>query len=220
MTNCAIIVFVKFPIAGKVKTRIGNDIGFETAAELYTVFVEDMLDNLNNAGINPIIAYDPHQAEDDYCAWLGARRYMPQQGEDLGERMLNALRATFRLGFKTAILTGSDLPDLDPVVVHQAIQSIQKSPACIGPAKDGGYYLIGFQKGTLTDSVFKDMEWSTDAVFDETISRLKKRKIEPVILREHQDMDTLADLKRLTANPANVLLCPKSMALLNTFMQS
>ena len=217
--SCAVIFFVKFPLAGKVKTRIGKDIGFESAAKLYTVFVEDMLHNLDSIGLNPIIAFDPFQPEERYREWLGERSYIPQHGEDLGKRMFNALQTCFKLGFNTAILTGSDLPDLAPEIVLQAIQSLQKNPACIGPANDGGYYLIGFQKEFLTDSIFKEMKWSTENVLAETTLRLGKMKIDPNFLPEHQDMDTVADLKKLIANPANTKLCPKSIALLNKILQ-
>ncbi|WP_419784040.1 TIGR04282 family arsenosugar biosynthesis glycosyltransferase [Maridesulfovibrio sp.] len=218
--SCAVIIFVKFPVAGKVKTRIGQDLGFETAAELYTAFVEDMLHNLESIGISPIIAFDPFQPEEKYRDWLGDRHYIPQHGENLGARMFNALQKVFKGGSNTAILTGSDLPDLDPEIVQQAMLNIKKAPACIGPASDGGYYLIGFQKDYLTKSIFENMEWSTERVFGETISRLKKINIKPAILSEHQDMDTIADLKRLAASPSNAHRCPKSKALLSTILQS
>lgn len=217
--SCAVIIFVKFPVAGKVKTRIGRDLGFEAAAELYTAFVEDMLHNMESIGISPIIAFDPFQSEETYRDWLGNRNYIPQHGTNLGERMFNALEKVFNAGSDTAILTGSDLPDLAPDIVQKATQSIQKSPACIGPASDGGYYLIGFQKDYLTESIFENMEWSTERVFIETISRFEKLKIKPAILPEHQDMDTIADVKRLIATPANAVRCPRSMALSKIILQ-
>ncbi|NDV21512.1 TIGR04282 family arsenosugar biosynthesis glycosyltransferase [Desulfovibrio sp. JC022] len=210
--KCAVVVFVKYSQPGKVKTRLGKDIGYEAAAELYTAFVEDMLGNMNSAGLDPIITYDPFQPKEKYREWLGQRIYIPQQGNDLGERMHNALLAAFEQGFDSCILTGSDLPDLDPDCILQARQSLKKAPVCIGPASDGGYYLIGFQKKYLTDSIFKNMEWSTEKVFPETISRLKKQGITPAILPEHQDMDTVEDLKNLLSNPKALKLCPKSLA--------
>ncbi|NDV25093.1 TIGR04282 family arsenosugar biosynthesis glycosyltransferase [Desulfovibrio sp. JC010] len=216
--KCALIVFVKFPEPGKVKTRLGKDIGYEKAAELYTAFVEDMLDNLDQAGLYPVIAYDPFQPLDKYQEWLGDRTYISQQGADLGQRMFNALQSAFNLNFDSCILTGSDLPDLDPQLILQARQSIQKSPACIGPANDGGYYLVGFQKESLTDSIFKNMEWSTKRVFGTTISRLEKLEIQPAILPEHQDMDTMEDLERLHNNPRTQTLCPKSFTILRTIL--
>ncbi|TIH15326.1 glycosyltransferase [Marinifilum sp. JC120] len=214
--KCAVIVFVKYPEPGKVKTRLGKEIGYETAAKLYTAFVEDMLRNMDCADLNPIITYDPFQAEEHYRKWLGEHTYIPQHGTDLGERMLNALRSAFELKFDSSILTGSDLPDLDPEFILQAMQALKKAPACIGPASDGGYYLIGFQKEYLTDSIFRNMEWSTERVFPETISRLEKREITPEIIPEHQDMDTVEDLKRLLSNPAAQALCPKSLKILKT----
>ncbi|WP_421901042.1 TIGR04282 family arsenosugar biosynthesis glycosyltransferase [Maridesulfovibrio sp.] len=214
--KCAIIVFVKYPETGKVKTRLGKDIGYEIAAKLYTAFVEDMLSNLDESGLTPIIAFDPFQPVEKYKEWLGERTYIPQQGEDLGQRMYNALQTAFDLNFDTSILTGSDLPDLDPERILKARQTLQKAPACIGPANDGGYYLIGFQKDFLTDSIFKNMEWSTDRVFSETLLRLEKMDINPSTLQEHQDMDTMEDLKRLLNNRKAQKLCFKSLAVLET----
>lgn len=214
--KCAVIIFVKYPKPGRVKTRIGKDLGTKTATKLYTSFVEDMLCSMNNAGIEPIIAFDPFQPEKKYHEWLGDRTYISQNGKDLGERMLNALQAGFNLKFDCCVITGSDLPDLDPQIILQAEQSLKKAPVCIGPANDGGYYLIGFQKNYLTNSIFKNMEWSTKKVFPETISRLKKQKITPVILPKHQDMDTVEDLKQLIKNPKAQNLCPISLQKLNT----
>ncbi|ACS79134.1 TIGR04282 family arsenosugar biosynthesis glycosyltransferase [Maridesulfovibrio salexigens] len=210
--KCAVIVFVKFPEAGKVKTRLGKDIGYDTAALLYTAFVEDMLHNLGESGLMPIIAFDSFQPEGRYKEWLGNRTFIPQQGNDLGKRMHNALMDGFNLGFDSCILTGSDLPDLDPEILQQAGQALKKAPACIGPASDGGYYLIGFQKEFLTDAVFEDMEWSTESVFNETIYRFEKIGINPAILNEHHDIDTVKDLKKILSNPKSHQLCPKSLA--------
>ncbi|WP_319780580.1 TIGR04282 family arsenosugar biosynthesis glycosyltransferase [Maridesulfovibrio sp.] len=218
--KCAVIIFIKFPEPGRVKTRIGRNIGNAAAAELYTAFVEDMLVNLDKAGLEPIITYDPFQPPEKYKNWLGNRTYIPQQGNDLGERMHNALLAGFRLGYDSCLLTGSDLPDLKPESILQALKAIQKAPVCIGPAKDGGYYLIGFQKKYLTDSIFTSMQWSTENVFQETISRLEKFNIDPAILPEHQDMDTVQDLKRLSKKPNAQNLCPKSLAVLKTIFET
>ncbi|WP_320172713.1 TIGR04282 family arsenosugar biosynthesis glycosyltransferase [Maridesulfovibrio sp.] len=217
--KCAVIVFVKFPEAGKVKTRLGKDIGYEAAAKLYSAFVGDILHNLDESGFTPIIAFDSFQPEDKYKEWLGNRTFIQQQGNDLGERMHKALQEGFNLGFDVCILTGSDLPDLDPEFVHQAEQALKKAPACIGPASDGGYYLIGFQKEFLTDYIFNDMEWSTESVFNETISRLEKLSLNPAILPKHQDMDTVEDLKRLRWNPSSQAICPRTSELLKTILK-
>lgn len=218
--KCAVIIFVKFPEPGKVKTRLGKDLGYETAAKLYTTFVEDMLFNLDQSGLKLIISYDPFQPTEKYQEWLGDRTYFAQHGEDLGQRMYNALQAAFDLDYDACILTGSDLPDLEPELIHQAQKELEKAPACIGPAIDGGYYLIGFQKKYLTDSIFINMEWSTDRVLPETLSRLENININPAILAEHQDMDTMEDLERLRKNSKAKNICPKSLAILKMIIRT
>ncbi len=213
MSN-VVITFVKYPEAGMVKTRLGEKLGYDAAAKLYSAFVRDMLHNFAAKGIAPLIAYDPFRTEAEYRKWLGEHNYLPQQGSDLGERMYNALRSAFVRGFDSCVLTGSDLPDLDPEYLLQAAHYLKETPACIGTASDGGYYLIGFQKKSLTDSIFKNMEWSTKKVFASTISRLKRKGITPKLLPEHQDIDTIADLTLLHENPAIPKLCPETAAVL------
>lgn len=212
-----LLFFIKYPTPGKVKTRLGKSIGHDKATSFYKAFVEDVLDSFEQAGFNTIIFYDTSQPIDMYTNWLGDRQYQPQQGNDLGERMRLAFEVAFKLGHTKCILTGSDLPGLDPQIINNAFESLKIAPSCIGPANDGGYYLIGFQKKNFAKSIFENMKWSTDSVFTMTQSRLKIAGHAPIILPSFSDIDTKEDLIRLARNKDRKKLSPRTTKLLTTF---
>jgi len=108
--------------------------------------------------------------------------------------MEHALRQAFVQGFSRAVLIGSDIPDLTVELMDEAFSSLRTNDAVIGPAFDGGYYLIGFNRDTLLSEVFEGMEWSTDTVFAETLARLKASGLKAHQLPQQRDIDTLADL--------------------------
>ncbi|WP_291326600.1 TIGR04282 family arsenosugar biosynthesis glycosyltransferase [Desulfovibrio sp. UCD-KL4C] len=196
----ALLIFVKLPIAGMVKTRLAKDIGSKQAALFYAAFVEDLLARVDKSEIETLIFYDPEEPASAYNNWIGNRRLIPQRGKDLGKRMLNAFKDAFTLGYKKCVLTGSDLPDLPTSTIKKGLSSLDKYPACLGPAKDGGYYLIGFQAKTLTDIPLTNIRWSTPHVFEETVQKFESLKLKPYILPEHADVDTLEDLMALLQN--------------------
>ena len=102
---------------------------------------------------------------------------MPQTGDDLGERMEQAFVRVFSEGFREAILIGSDIPGLSSGTVQEAFASLAGHDAVIGPANDGGYYLIGFTRRAFYPEIFHSMPWSTPAVFRETLGRLRRHPV-------------------------------------------
>ncbi len=193
-----VLLFIKVPIKGHVKSRIAADLGEETALDLYTSFVLDIIDTLEDTGYPLRIFFYPHDGADALTPLLGRHRSpMPQEGKDLGERMENAFRQIFSEGYSRAILIGSDIPDLSPAVIRDALESLKTNDAVIGPAADGGYYLIGFQKGSLFSQIFHNREWSTKHVFHETVALLQNTSLRIHVASEWNDVDTVADLKAL-----------------------
>lgn len=198
--NNTLIFVVKYPVAGNVKTRLGQEIGLGNAVLLYRSFVEDLLAGLDEMELDVMIFYDPSSPIEKYSEWLGSRKYFPQQGKDIGERMLNCFENAFDAGYERSIIIGSDLPGLDMQEIDKGFIALQDNPACLGPAEDGGYYLIGFRKDRLVKSVFEGMKWSTDTVFEETVRRMNDQNIRPHILSPFSDVDTLDDLINLMAD--------------------
>lgn len=196
-TQC-ILLFVKSPADVKVKSRLAAAVGDEAARELYTHFVLDMAGTLKAAPCSSRICYHPPGAGKAVSAWLGnGFTSMPQQGEDLGKRMENAFYQIFSEGFSSAIIIGSDIPDLPAAVLHEALGSLKTSDAVIGTAVDGGYYLIGFRKDTFLPEVFRGRTWSTNTVLPETMGLFKRSAYRVHRLPEWRDVDTLEDLSAL-----------------------
>jgi len=193
-----ILLFIKAPVKGQVKSRLAAVIGDEAAIYLYKNFILDIIDTVKKTGYPFRICYYPPHAGAEVSSWLaGQYRIMPQQGSDLGERMENAFIRCFSEGFERAVLIGSDLPDLAPAVLQEAMASLGEHDVVIGPASDGGYYLIGFHDDTLVPQVFQGIPWSTETVFQETMAILRNSALSIGQAPEWNDVDTVEDLKAL-----------------------
>jgi len=193
--------FVKYPEPGEVKTRLAEDTTPEDAAEFYRVFVEEKLAELKDVPDSKLmIFYAPETAGRQMADWLGTdQRFIAQKGVDLGRRMENAFREVFFMGHERAVLVGSDIPGLTPGGVSTAFASLESGKACIGPAEDGGYYLIGFHRHAFAPQIFQDMEWSTDEVCQRTISRFANMDVDFTELDRLDDMDTFEDVETMVA---------------------
>ena len=200
MGNC-IIFFVKYPEPGAVKTRLAEESTPEGAAEFYKVFVEDKLAELKDTTGGELIAfYTPETQKNGMSEWLGTDyRFIAQKGAELGRRMENAFREVFFMGFERVVLVGSDIPGLTPDVITMALDSLEPGKACIGPAEDGGYYLIGFHRKTFAPKIFQNMEWSESDVCQRTFNRFADMDIEFTELDRLDDMDTFEDVETMVA---------------------
>lgn len=193
-----ILLFAKAPVKGQVKSRLAASLGEESALDLYRCFVLDLLAAIDAGGQDVVIEYDPPEGRDDMARWLGSgRRYQAQQGADLGARMENAFRSAFSSGASRAILIGSDLPDLPAKMLTEAFDELECHDAVVGPALDGGYYLIGFRREGFRPEVFRNIPWSTSAVFAETLQVLQRTAAHVHLLPQWQDVDTIEDLRSL-----------------------
>lgn len=213
MKDC-ILFFVKYPVPGEVKTRLAEDSSPELAAEFYATFVEEKFEELKEeCGAKVIVCHAPEGAGQAMRDWLGAGvRYFGQKGTDLGRRMENAFREAFLLGYDRAVLAGSDVPGLSPAILTEAIESLTEDTACLGPADDGGYYLVGFHRRGFKPEVLRDMEWSTRDVFERTASRLGKAGMNCHVLPPLEDMDTVEDVETLVALGSAGPLGPRTLA--------
>jgi rSAM/selenodomain-associated transferase 1 len=192
------IIFAKDPADANIKTRLGAQIGPAAAAELYKCFLLDALDTLNKLAMPFEIAFHPPQSELRVKSILGnSYHYMPQQGDDVGQRMKNAFLAAFDKDYKKVIVIGSDIPDLPVHFLKSAFVSLETNDAVVGPAADGGYYLIGFTNTSFVPQVFDDISWSSDCVFKKTLGILKKHTDRIQFCDRWYDIDTLNDLKLL-----------------------
>ena len=196
-----VILFVKAPVAGQVKTRLARHLGASATALLYRCFVNDLVRKIDAANLPLHIFYDPPDAEAAIRNWLGEERtYAPQTGRDLGERMKQAFQQVFDEGIKRAVLVGSDLPDLSAEIMADALSSLNQNPAIIGPSRDGGYYLIGFRAESFTPAVVDGVPWSNGQVLQTTLERFAAAGLPVHQAPEWRDIDTQEDLMDLIAS--------------------
>jgi len=190
-----ILFFTKWPEPGQVKTRLGRDIGSHHAARLYRFFVQDLSTQLRRMETHAICCYEPAAKKASFRNWLGDDfDYVAQQGENLGERLVNAFQWAFSHNFGAVIVIGTDSPDLPEDYLYQAQTALAGHDVVIGPSQDGGYYLIGFQKETFLPEAFEDIDWSTERVFHQTKARMNENRRSLHVLPTWFDIDTRSDL--------------------------
>ncbi|MHA2142093.1 MAG: TIGR04282 family arsenosugar biosynthesis glycosyltransferase [Candidatus Thorarchaeota archaeon] len=191
-----IFIMVKYPELGKVKERLAQSIGEEAATSLYQAFIQDTLGTVRSLDVPYHIAVLPPKSQKQLVKWLGtSHRYIRQKGQDLGERLHNGFVTMFGKKYQQVIALASDCPDLPVEILQAAVSSLQTNEAVIGPAPDGGYYLIGFAHDHFIPNAFRNISWSTDKVLHETLSRFESEAKRVHILPEWQDIDTKNDLQ-------------------------
>ena len=200
--STAVIIFAKEPIAGKAKTRLAaslpavyGDAG-QFAAGLYAVCLEAVFQSLNDLPF-PVQPFITPDSSPEYFTRFAAGHIFVQQGLNLGERMHDAFRQNFSR-YAKLLLIGSDLPQLRSDTLLAANAALESHDCVLGPAEDGGYYLIGFTKSGFCDC-FQGVAWSTDKVLEQTLERLKGKKV--TLLEQYRDIDTVEDLAALAASP-------------------
>lgn len=203
--SCRLLFFVKEPVAGKVKTRLAAAVGESAAVELYKCFILDMMSVFEVLNVKVDMFVEP----EDGCRWFakwfdGGYSYFGQSGSDLGERMKNAFSVAFDSGAEKVVLVGSDVPGLSAGFITEALAALDTCDAVIGPAYDGGYYLMGFRQVGFLGEVFDGIEWSSDKVFARSIEILKGQRRKIHVLGKLEDIDSLADLKRFFSGYAGV----------------
>tara|TARA_B100000929_G_C15490423_1_gene414232 strand:+ start:1328 stop:1945 length:618 start_codon:yes stop_codon:yes gene_type:complete len=185
-----LLVFTKNPVAGKVKTRLAKDIGDPKALEIYKFLLEHSAKFTATVNASKQVYYsDSVNMDDIWDNKLYSKR--KQTGEDLGERMLNAFENGFQEGFEKVIVIGSDMYDIDTIDIEHAFQELENHDYVIGPATDGGYYLLGMK--SLNSKVFKKKQWGTSSVLKDTIEDLCDADVK--LLETRNDVDLLEDIK-------------------------
>jgi rSAM/selenodomain-associated transferase 1 len=198
--NAMVLLFIKAPVRGRVKSRLAAAIGDDAALQLYRHFILDVIGMLTRTAAPFRICCYPPEAMESVAHWLGPRyRYLPQEGNDLGDRMNRAFERIFSEGFDRAVLIGSDIPDLKESVIAEAFDALDRCDAVLGPASDGGYYLVGFNRNAFLPDLFRGFAWSTPEVFQNSMTILRKALLRVHLLPVWSDVDTVEDLNKLIA---------------------
>ena len=196
MNKNLVILFVKEPKLGFVKTRLAKNCGDRFALGLYLLFVEDLISTLQN-GKNDfnLCGYPDLKLINKIFGDFG--NFMQVDG-DLGIKMQFAFEEKFAQGYEKIVLIGSDTPHITNELIEDAFDKLELNDAVLGPSKDGGYYLIAFHKNSFYPKVFKDISWSTEKVLKQTLQKLNTRQV--YLLQELNDIDNLNDLKDFYEN--------------------
>ena len=197
-----VLIFTKYPQPGMVKTRLGQSVGLERAARLHEAFIRDELHMLTGIGADVTMCCDPSLPLADYERLFGPGiGYRPQQGANLGERMLHALHLTLRKN-EAAVLIGSDLPDLPGPHLAEAFAALRTAQVCLGPAPDGGFYLLGLRE-PLPSDIFRGIAWSGPQALKKTLANCAAAGLTHHLLPAWPDVDTLDDLSAYAARNQN-----------------
>jgi len=189
-SKSALIIFTRNPKLGKCKTRLANTIGDEAALKIYKHLLNHTASVLKNINIDKFVFYSESIINDAIWNTSFFKKRL-QKGNDLGERMQNAFSELFNLGYEKVVIIGSDLLDLNSEIITKAFKKLHDFEYVIGPAKDGGYYLLG--KKTLNSIIFKNKIWGTDSVLKNTLNNLQTSTV--YLLETLNDIDTFEDIK-------------------------
>jgi len=191
-----LMVFAKVPEAGRVKTRLGAEVGHQEAARMYRDMGRKVVDQLRNGAYRTILFFDPPNGRAAMERWLGLEglTFRPQASGDLGSRIAGAFQEV--LGHASrAVVVGTDTPGLKRTLVEKAFRCLDTSDMVLGPALDGGYYLLGLN--STAPALFEDIPWSTERVAEVTLDRAQSMGMRVAILPALRDVDTLEDLDLL-----------------------
>ena len=186
-----LIIFYRNPELGKVKTRLAKTIGDEKALAIYFTLANHTRKIIEELPVDKVVYYSDFIDTED--AWSNAvfKKHL-QQGTDLGEKMLRSFEEGFRQGYQRICIIGTDCLELKAEIISQAFEQFAVHDVVLGPAKDGGYYLLGMNH--LIKEVFQHKEWSTDSVTASTIQDFKNKKLSYSLLTTLADVDEEQDL--------------------------
>jgi len=194
--NRALLLFVRNPEKGKVKTRLAQDLGDDQALAIYLELLDITRSVAMATPAERLLFYSNFIPENDDWPEAHFQKHLQSNG-DLGARMEAAFEQALETHQK-AVIIGSDCPELSPEIIEQAFIQLENCDAVFGPANDGGYYLLGLK--TVIPTVFREMVWSTESVLSETLTRLDAAGNSYALLPELSDVDHAEDWERYLGN--------------------
>lgn len=185
-----LLIFTRNPEKGKVKTRLAKDVGEDAALEIYKFLLDHTVVITKDLETDKRVYYSEKIHHEDIWDEKIYSKFQ-QKGKDLGERMKNAFAEGFEAGYRHIIIIGSDMYDLSAVELDEAFTALRNKEFVMGPAKDGGYYLLGMR--SLEESLFIDKEWGTSSVLQSSLDDMRERNFE--LLSMKNDVDHYDDIK-------------------------
>jgi uncharacterized protein len=195
LSRTQLIVFVRAPRPGFVKTRLAAGLGADAACAAYRALVDHLLPKLELRTLKVELRFTPDDAADELAPWLRPGWQLRPQGEgDLGARLERAVAESLAAGFSRCLIIGTDCPYLTATDLNEAETALATHDVVLGPAVDGGYWLIGLR--TTSEGLFRDIPWSTGEVLAATLKLAQAAGLKVHLLRTLEDIDTAADWAR------------------------
>ena len=185
-----LLIFTRNPELGKVKTRLAASIGDQSALEVYQFLLEKTVAFTQDLPLDKHVYYSETISANDIWDATIYKKYK-QEGPTLGDRMANAFRTGFAQNYDKICIIGSDMYDLDAATIEDAFAQLQSHDMVIGPADDGGYYLLGMK--TLHPDIFSNKEWGTETVLSQTLADIQHLNVH--LLDTRNDIDRIEDIK-------------------------
>lgn len=203
-----LLIFIKEPVPGQVKTRLAAEIGPDAACHVYRRCAERTLERLSALREDISLCVEPADATARIQAWLGsAWSLRPQRGVTLGERLAEATDRAFADGARQVVVVGSDSPWIDHELIEEAFSAMERADLVVGPAEDGGYYLLGLAKPA--PGLFQAIPWSTSQVLNRTLAAARKSGLVNSLLPLRYDVDRLEDVRRwMASDPCHGVTVP------------
>jgi uncharacterized protein len=200
--NSALLIFIKNPELGKVKTRLAATVGDEKALEVFKKLLVNIRDKSLSVKADKLLFYSSFIEERDIWENDIFHKKLQNQTPDLGQRMLSAFEKAKELGYSKALIVGSDIYEVTTEILNQGFEYLENSETVLGPSHDGGYYAIGFNfekinSDTFLQNVFLNKTWSHEDVAQEALDIVNSYSYTCNFLPTLSDIDTEEDLKKI-----------------------
>ena len=185
-----LIIFTRNPVLGKVKTRLAKTVGDKTALDIYTFLLKKTKEITLDSPCDKVVYYSEKIIKNDIWNCNSFKKEV-QSGEDLGAKMKNSFYDAFENNYRKVVLIGSDIYDLESYHINEAFKKLDTNDVVIGPALDGGYYLIGLKK--IHPKIFDNKKWGSSTVRKDTLKNLEK--VDVHLLPVLNDVDVIEDIE-------------------------
>lgn len=185
-----LIIFTRNPVLGKVKTRLAKTVGDKTALDIYTFLLKKTKEITLDSHCDKVVYYSEKLIKNDIWNCNSFRKEV-QSGEDLGAKMKNSFYDAFENNYRKVVLIGSDIYDLESYHINEAFKKLETNDVVMGPALDGGYYLIGLKK--MHPKIFDNKKWGSSTVRKDTLKNLEK--VDVHLLPILNDVDVIEDIE-------------------------
>ncbi len=194
MSKNLLLILTRNPELGKCKTRLAAKVGDKSALDIYKFLLDHTVSFTKGLKVEKWVYYSEEIWQDDIWDNNVYQKKL-QVGKDLGERMMNAFKEGFQAGFENIIVIGSDMFHLNQSDLEEAFSKFKDHNYVVGPAEDGGYYLLGMK--SIKTELFQNKNWGTDTVLQDTLSDIKNEKV--ALMDEKNDVDYYKDIKDVKA---------------------